>query len=245
MVHVEVAVQDSEGARVARVCGADRVELCQSLDCGGLTPSAGLIAATVGEAQTWPLIRPRPGGFQYSDREVGVMADDVRRALDAGAAGVVVGALTGDLRVDRSACARLASAAAEFGAAPVTFHRAFDVVADRLTALAELVELGFVRVLTSGGAATARLGIAELSRLALAAAGRIEILAGGGVTAADVPALIEAGVDGVHLSARAFGAGWAGPVGCGSRIEFPGDPADRFDVTDAGLVAAAVAAARR
>ncbi|WP_268236938.1 copper homeostasis protein CutC [Agromyces bauzanensis] len=40
---VEIAVQDVAGVRIALEAGAARVELCQALALGGLTPSAGPI----------------------------------------------------------------------------------------------------------------------------------------------------------------------------------------------------------
>src|SRR5690625_5710164 len=68
---LEIAVQDVESGHVAREHGADRFELCQALGVGGLTPSRGLMehAATLG-VPFRPLIRPRAGGFQYTDAEV-------------------------------------------------------------------------------------------------------------------------------------------------------------------------------
>ena len=71
---VEIAVQDAAGVRVALEAGAARVELCQALGIGGLTPSAGLIASAVelAAAASAPsfvhvLVRPRGGGFVYDD----------------------------------------------------------------------------------------------------------------------------------------------------------------------------------
>ena len=41
---LEIAVQDAAGARAAIAAGGDRLELCQALAVGGLTPSIALIA---------------------------------------------------------------------------------------------------------------------------------------------------------------------------------------------------------
>ena len=46
---LEIAVQDAAGAHAAIAAGADRLELCQALAVGGLTPSIALIAR--GEVQ--------------------------------------------------------------------------------------------------------------------------------------------------------------------------------------------------
>lgn len=57
-------------------------------------------------------------------------------------------------------------------AVEVTFHRAFDLVPDRLAALDTLIGLGYTRVLTSGGAPSVPEGLTALSELASHAAGR-------------------------------------------------------------------------
>ncbi len=228
---LEIAVQDASGAATARDGGADRVELCTALGTtGGLTPSPGTLAAALGTGiGVHVLIRSRPGGFVYDDAELGVLADDVRFAVEAGAAGVVIGALDAAGDVDEPGCARLVAAARESGRrVEVTFHRALDTLADPVAALPRLAALGVDRVLTSGGAARAGDGIETLRRL-VAADTRVQIMAGGGVRLADVPALAATGVDAIHLSAKALvpDPGSTGPGG--------GDGGG-LEVTDADLV---------
>ncbi|MCL1898761.1 MAG: copper homeostasis protein CutC, partial [Micrococcales bacterium] len=209
---LEIAVQDPSGARIARQAGACRVELCQALATGGLTPSQGLMVATISQGlPVHVLVRPREGGYQYSSEEVAWQLDDVARAVGCGAAGVVVGALDSRGQVDLAMIRQVVQLA---GAAQVTFHRAFDVCVDQFEAIDQLVELGVKRILTSGGAPRAIEGLDQLERLVAHAARRIEIQAGGGVQPSDIAALAAAGVDGIHLSAkRAITAGPAGPGG--------------------------------
>ncbi|GAA3668368.1 copper homeostasis protein CutC [Microbacterium marinilacus] len=209
MTAFELAVQDRAGIAVATRVRPDRMELCAALSTGGLTPSAGLVrAAAAGDVPAHVLVRPREGGFGYDPDDVGVILADVRAALAAGAAGVVVGGTVpdgeGGLRVDDGLMRRVVDAAADVsgGAAEVTFHRAFDVVADRRAALEELVALGVTRVLTSGGASRAADALPELRSLVAHAAGRIEIQAGGGVDATNAAAVVATGVDAVHASAK-------------------------------------------
>jgi copper homeostasis protein len=234
-VLLEIAVQDVAGARTAVAAGADRLELCVALAAtGGLTPSAGLVrhvADAAGDVGVHVLVRPRAGGFVYTPEELAVQVADVRAVLAAGAAGVVVGALTPQGAVDAAALAALVDAA---GGADVTFHRAFDVVADRAGALEVLAAHGVRRVLTSGGAPRAGEGVDALAALTGRARGLgVEVMAGGGVRTADVAALVGAGVDAVHLSARRAVAGDGGPGGGGD---------GGYDATDGDLVAAARAA---
>mgnify|MGYP001205240943 CR=1 FL=1 len=231
---LEIAVQDPAGAAVARAAGADRVELCAALDLGGLTPSIGMVEAVVATGiPVHVLVRPRPGGFRFSATEVSLMVRDIEAVVDAGAAGVVVGALTADGTLDRYALTALRDAAEGL---EVTVHRCVDVLADPAAAVVPLAELGVTRVLTSGGAPTAARGLDTLARMVTAAEGRIGVMAGGGVRAQDVPDLVATGVSAVHLSARRRLAD-AGPSGPG------GGPAG-YAVTDPVTVAAAVAAVR-
>lgn len=232
---LEIAVQDVEGIQVARDHGADRAELCQALLTGGLTPSPGMVRRAVELGlPARPLIRPRGGGYLYSAAEVAAMRHDVRVLRQAGAEGMIVGALD-DEGLDQPALRQLIE---EAEGLPVVVHRCVDVLlAAGLTTPQELIEdlvgFGVSGVLTSGGATTAPQGADVIAQLARASAGRVEIIAGGGVRAAAVADLAEAGADVVHLSAGA-------PVRLGS--PGPGGGEGTCMTTDATLVRAARAA---
>ncbi|BDZ56052.1 copper homeostasis protein CutC [Agromyces marinus] len=235
---VEIAVQDAAGVRIALEAGAARVELCQALALGGLTPSAGLVEAAVEAAAAASvtgfvhvLVRPRGGGFVYDADEVAGVERDIRAAVRAGADGVVVGAMREDGTLDADAIARWIEAA---GAADVTVHRVVDAAADPVAAVASLPALGVRRVLTSGGAPDCRAGLPGLAAMHAAVGDTVEVMAGGGVRVADIPELASAGVDAVHLSARRSVTRGAGG---------PGGGIDAFDATDAATVVDAIAAA--
>lgn len=186
----------------ARKGGADRVELCSGLDEGGLTPSLGFIreAVAVEGIRTHVLIRPRGGDFLYTDAERRVILDDIRVACEAGAHGIVVGALTADGDIDELFCREMVEASQ---GRSLTFHRAFDMCRDARQALEVLVGLGFDRVLTSGQAATAEEGIPMLRELVSQAAGRIRIMAGCGVSPSNARRILdETGATDIHASAR-------------------------------------------
>ncbi len=235
-VAVEIAVQDAAGARLALDAGADRLELCQALETGGLTPSLGILEAVLAAVDPTTvnvLVRPRAGGFVYADDEVAVVETDIRACAARGAGGVVVGALTADGLLDRDAVRRWRDAAEGM---TVVFHRAIDASANPREVFDALMEEGVDRVLTSGGAAHSVDGIPLLTEFVAASAGRIEVMAGGGVTVDAIPALVAAGVDAVHLSAR-MRVGSDAPSG-------PGGGTSGHDATSADLVADAVRAAR-
>lgn len=245
---LEIAVVSAAGAAVAITGGADRVELCSALELGGLTPSQGLAVATLERlaqlaseagpgdkpAGVHPLIRCRPGDFSYSQDDVNTMVEEVKALLGIGCAGVVVGALLPDGRLDRDAVARMADAARETSpTAELTFHRAMDQVPDALGLIDELADLGFTRILTSGQAATAGAGIDMLRKMAEHADGRLQIMAGGGLKPSDIPAMYDAGVQAVHLSAKRMVSGNTSAVAVGSA-----DSA-AYQVTDQEIVRAA------
>ncbi|QEO15672.1 copper homeostasis protein CutC [Agromyces intestinalis] len=238
-LQVEIAVQDAAGARIALAAGAARVELCQALGLGGLTPSAGLVAAAVEAAAAvrvagfvHVLVRPRGGGFVYDADEADLIERDIRECVRLGADGVVIGALEASGGVDLDLIARFVDAAGDL---EVTVHRAVDAATDPVAAVASLAGTGVRRVLTSGGAADCRSGLDGLAAMRAAVGDGLEVMAGGGLRIDDVAVLARLGLDAVHLSARRqVVAGASGP----------GGGVDGYDATDAGLVAAAVAAAR-
>lgn len=198
---LEIAVQDLAGVRAAMAGGASRVELGSALALGGLTPSLALIEAAVSLGlPVHVLIRTREGNFDFTEDERAVMLSDVRAAVRRRVAGVVVGATSGGA-IDQAFVAEVRELAADVH---VTFHRAFDTLADRAAALESLVGLGVDRVLTSGGASNAADALGELASLVRLADGRVEVMAGGGITAANVAAVARCGVDAVHASAKAL-----------------------------------------
>ncbi|MDE7381192.1 MAG: copper homeostasis protein CutC [Muribaculaceae bacterium] len=202
MALLEVCCGDIRSVKNAAVGGADRIELCSSLETGGVTPSAGLIreAVRIFPGPVNVLIRPRSGDFLYTPEEVDVMIEDVKMAVALGASGIVIGALTTDGSVDKATVKRLISVA---GGLPVTFHRAFDMCADSEQAMRDIIESGCSRVLTSGQKASAMEGSDSLRRMVVKSEGRIIILAGGGGSSENVVELIgRTGVDEVHASAK-------------------------------------------
>jgi copper homeostasis protein len=198
---LEIAVGSPDEAIEAKRCGADRLELSSGLDIGGLTPSLALFRA-VREAVEIPiyvLLRPRAGSFTYTRNEFAVMQADAEMFLAEGANGIVLGALEGDRIIHRWQCRTLV----DLAKGKAVFHRAFDFLPEPLVALDELIELGFERVLTSGGATTAEAGTVRLAALVQHAGWQIEILPAGSIRPENVADLVRATrCDQVHAAAR-------------------------------------------
>lgn len=207
---IEAAVESVAAARAAERAGATRVELCGDLDVGGVTPEPSLVAATLAEiaVPVHVMVRVRPGNFVYEKSEVDCMCRAAAEAREAGAAGIVTGALRRDGSVDVAALERIAAAAAPL---PMVFHRAFDETPRPQESLGLLIDLGIGGVLTSGAAPTAVEGIPSLRDLVRVAGRRIEVIAGGGVSGTDVAHIVaETGVRAVHARCETDGRRIAG-----------------------------------
>jgi copper homeostasis protein len=228
---IDDAIQSEKG-------GADRVELCSALFLGGLTPSIG----TIKEAKlrlkipVMVMVRPRGGGFCYTEAEMATMERDAEAAIDSGADGVVFGALQPDGKIDVRRTNRLRHL---IGNRQAVFHRAFDVTPDPLKALEQLVDLGITRILTSGQKDTVPEGAELIAKLIERAGKRIEILPGGsGLRPFNMLGIVEmTGCRQVHMTAWSAvrdSSTYARP-----EVTFGGalhPPEDRYDVTDAKLV---------
>lgn len=202
-VNVEICVEArdlrSTGRSVGAALrgGAATVELCAEMHLHGTTPAPEMIGAAriaLGEhGGLMAMIRTRGGDFVYSASEIDTMLRQIPVARRAGADGVVVGVLS-DGEIDVENLRRLIDAARGHELA-VTFHRAFDAVADSARALDHLIALGVDRVLTSGvpwgGHGSAVDGIERLGKLIQQAGSSIEVVIGGGISAGCVGAVLK------------------------------------------------------
>lgn len=197
-VVIEACVESLEAALAAERGGADRLELCANLDVGGTTPSAELLAAVKSRVgiPVFTMIRPRGGSFVYTAADRDEMRRDITAVRERGADGLVLGMLDERGRVDVPG---MRDVLADADGLPVTFHRAFDEIADQHAALDLLMELGVGRVLTSGGGASALEGADAIRSLVEHAGERIRVMAGGGVRAHNARELVRlTGVSELH-----------------------------------------------
>jgi len=202
-LQLEVCASGIESALAAQEAGVDRIELCDKLEVGGITPLYDTIKQTnyAVHIQTNVLIRPRDGDFIYSEEEFQTMLNDARFCAGSfRTTGIVFGILKQDGSIDEDRCRELIEIISPLR---VTFHRAFDVVKDPFIALEQLITLGFDCILTSGQKSNCLEGAEMISQLVKQAAGRISIMAGGGITEENIAEVVKrSDTNEFHFSAK-------------------------------------------
>ena len=147
---LEACVETIQQGLLAEKNHADRIEFCQRLDLGGITPDHDLIRTAINKIKipVKIMIRPRGGDFIYSNSEIDRMKSDIKYCKSIGVEEVVLGALNNDGEVDYSLTQHLAKLALPM---KVTFHKAIDEVSNYMNALKTLSSIQNIgSVLTSG-----------------------------------------------------------------------------------------------
>jgi copper homeostasis protein len=202
---LEISVESVEAAMAAERGGADRIEICDDLNAGGLTPAGSLMIGTRANVQLpiFAMIRPRAGNFVYSNEEFAAMKKSIELAKQLQVDGLVLGILKADSRIDARRTRELVTFAAP---APVTFHRAFDKCADLQTSLEDVIKTGASRLLTSGGKQTAPEALGVLGELVRVSGERVIVMAGSGLHAGNIREAVE------RTRAREYHAGLSSVV---------------------------------
>jgi len=235
---LEVCCGSVEDVLQAERGGADRVELNSCLFHGGLTPSIGelITAKRLSRLPVMTMVRPRQGGFCYTDAEYRTALADAEALLEHGADGLVFGFLNADGTLDVARTKELVRMA---GDRTKVFHRAIDVAEDWKRMLGQLIEIGVDRVLTSGQAPDVFYGIDVIREMMDFAQGAIQILPGAGVNLKNVDKIIEhTGCDQIHVARFRQ---YEDPSTANNRDIFYGGalypPEDRYDVIDGDYIA--------
>ena len=236
---LEICCGSAEDAIEAARGGADRVELNNNLFQGGLTPSLGTLEVAKDRIciPVMTMVRPRAGGFCYTDTEMEVVRADARALLQHGADGLVFGFLNADGTVNTDQTRDFVELAE---GKPCVVHRALDVVPDWKRALEQLIKAGVTRVLTSGQQSNVFFALETIRDMIAFAGNAIEILPGAGITLENVDRVVaETGCTQVHLARHRVMTDTS--VANNREIYYGGclyPPEDRIEITDREYVAA-------
>lgn len=194
MTQLEICINADDPQLEANVTaallgGASRIELCAAMQHQGMTPDFTAMqqarSAFAGQPGLLVMVRFRTDDQIQTEADLTAMQQAIAQAADAGADGVVFGLLTRQRQLDLPALKLLVGQAKQRGL-QLTFHRAFDALADQQLGLEQLIDLGFDRVLSAGTLWGSDLGVMHgldrLLQLKIQAAGRIELVVGGGVS---------------------------------------------------------------
>jgi copper homeostasis protein len=196
---LEVIALHPADAEAAQEGGADRLELCASMEADGLSPSVSTVSA-IRRSTDLPLrvMLRLSDSFTTNGAELNRLTAMAQSYLSAGADGFVFGFLTPDNEVDVESVSALAST---FASTPWTFHRAIDAVLEQRSAWRALRTLpGLDCVLTAGSALGVGTGLDDLCKLAKddPAVAKV-MMAGGSLQPEHVPWLYQSGVRRFHV----------------------------------------------
>jgi len=178
----EACVDNIDDAINAFKLGADRLEYCSNLDEDGLTPSKEELVS-IKKLVSIPIrvmVRPHSKSFNYSESDLLEMKNTIEFCKNQNFDGVVFGCLKSNGQLDIDLISKLANYSKPLN---VIIHKAIDFTKSPLESLKELVELKTVNgVLSSGGAATAELGVKTLKNMVDIAPQNFEIIVAGKIT---------------------------------------------------------------
>ena len=183
---LEACVETINQGLLAEKNHADRIEFCQRLDLGGVTPDHDLIRTAVNTLKipVKIMIRPRGGNFIYSNSEVDRMKSDIKYCKSIGVEEVVLGALNKNGEVDNRLTQMLANLASPM---KVTFHKAIDSVNNFMSSLKTLSTMENIdSVLTSGTKENALAGKEYIKLASEEFSGALNIIAAGSITNANL-----------------------------------------------------------
>ncbi len=190
---IEIIAMTIEDARKIENSGVNRIEFVSALTEGGLTPSLSMIEA-ISKAVKLPvniMIRHHAKSFVYTDEEIEIMVDDIKKIqkisverVKKGYArlGVVFGVLDESNNINISHLEKLLEACEGL---EVTFHKAIDDtdVISSIQILSRYPQI--TNILTAGGKTPIEENI-EVIKDMLKQRGHMNILLGGGLTLENV-----------------------------------------------------------
>ena len=186
---LEACLETPEEGHSAFLNGAHRVELCRNLESGGLSPSRETVrrCLEICELPLKVMVRPRPGNFVYSEKELTCMETEIDSLNQLPITGIVLGVLHDDRSINLEAVQRLSERADPL---PVTFHKAIDETRDPLQEMKKLSRIQNIQsILSSGGAQNAETGAKILKTMQQEFQSRFLMIAAGSITSENLHSL--------------------------------------------------------
>lgn len=223
---LEVCVDSFKSLIIAREAGADRIELCSALNVGGLTPSYGLMeqAKSIVDIEIFVMIRPRSGDFLYDKTEFETMKKDIEAAKSMGFDGIVTGILLENGKIDLKRMKEIVEIAKPL---KVVLHRAFDDADEPEKDIPVLIDMGIIRILTSGQRRNALEGADYIADIQRKYGNKITIMPGAGIN--------KDNIEGIHNIVKCSHYHMSGKVNVGSRMKYK-EYIGRMDTNSAELV---------
>ena len=136
---IEICATSIESILNAQNAGAHRLELCQNYSIGGVTPSEQFLheAVKVSSLPINVLIRPKGGGFIFNDQEYDLMINKINLFKAYNVKGFVIGFMEKDRSLNSDILSEFRKITKGF---ELTFHRAFDCLANQEESLELLIE---------------------------------------------------------------------------------------------------------
>lgn len=186
---LEVIVMSAAEAVAAAEGGADRLELVRDLDTGGLTPDLQVVRDVIAAVSLPVRVMLRDNAsMQLADAaELKALARKAAQLHELPIDGLVMGWVSSAGAVDAGTLEAVLPPAAKTN---VTFHRAFEHLADPFQGLQVLKRFKQIdKILTGGGAGSWPERKQRLRAWSAAAAPEISILVGGGLSTEEVAEL--------------------------------------------------------
>ena len=197
---IEICATSIESILNAQNAGAHRLELCENYSIGGVTPSEQFLnkAIKVSSLPINVLIRPKGGDFIFNNQEYDLMINKINLFKAYNVKGFVVGFMEKDRSLNSDILSEFRKITKGF---ELTFHRAFDLLANQEESIELLIEKDFNRILCSGNELSAEKGIENLRNYNKISNGRITIMPGGGVSLDNFQKFKRSSFNEIHLSA--------------------------------------------
>lgn len=202
MMKLEICIDSLESLENAIDAGADRVEICSALFADGLSPDLGLVsyACKYERIEKFVMLRPRDGDFTYDEKEIKQIKETIKAYKNYPIDGFVFGAIKEDGSLDIDLLREVVDLAKPY---PVALHRAFDYSKDGEKAVNQLIDMGIIRILTSGKKSTAIEGLDLISHIQEEYGKQIEIMAGSGVNPTNIGKIYDKSkITNFHMSGR-------------------------------------------